>query len=89
MTVVIAIAAAAVALVLWNAAIMFRFENHYRYGETFQGNRYDCTVTFANSEAGMRCFVGAGEAGLYLPIHLGFRVSRFKHDMRIPWSDLV
>src|ERR1700733_10187714 len=63
---VIAVSVMAVALVLWNAGIVRRFQNDYRYDGEFLGQRYECILTFANSEYGTRCSLGADESALYL-----------------------
>jgi hypothetical protein len=94
---VIAVSVMAIALVLWNVGIVWRFQNDYRYDGEFQGQRYECIVQFANSEYGTRCSLGADEWALYLLAVPKRKVpwwknrtarSFFRANLRIPWSDL-
>jgi hypothetical protein len=94
---VIVVSVIAVALVLWNAGIVRRFQNDYRYDGDFQGQRYECIVQFANSDYGSRCSMGADAAALYLLAVPKRKVSWWKNrtahsffraNLRIPWSDL-
>jgi hypothetical protein len=96
---VIAVAALAVALVLWNAGVISRFKTDYRFDGAFDGRRYDCVLRFANLDHGLRCFLGADSSALYLFIASERERSWwsypreastiFKTDLRIPWTDLA
>jgi hypothetical protein len=98
--IVTAIFVMTVALVWWNAGILRRFKNDYRYDGEFHGNRYECVVRFANSESGIWCFLGADTAALYLLSDSARKRSWWTWnyrstareflgtDLRIPWSDL-
>lgn len=95
--IVILVSAMAVALVLWNAGIVRRFNNDYRYAAEFQGQSNECIVRFANSEYGTRCLLGADASALYLLAVPKRKVSWWKNraahsffraNLRIPWSDL-
>jgi hypothetical protein len=94
---VIAVSVMAIALVLWNAGVVRRFQSDYRYDGEFHGQRYECILTFANSEYGTRCSLGADESALYLLAVPKRKVSWWKNraahsffraNLQIPWSDL-
>jgi hypothetical protein len=94
---VIAVFVIAVALVLWNAGVVRRFQSDYRYDGEFQGQRYECSLQFANSEHGIRCSLGADGSALYLLAVPKRTVSWWKNraahsffraNLRIPWSDV-
>jgi hypothetical protein len=97
LAIIITVSITAVALISWNASAMYRFELDYRYDGGFEGRRHDCTLRFANLEAGIQCFIGADQSGLYLLTHparknsfwsFGNARGVFKRNLRIPWSDL-
>jgi len=44
---VIAVSVMAIALVLWNAEVVRRFQSDYRFDGEFHGQRYECILTFA------------------------------------------
>jgi hypothetical protein len=97
LAIIVMVSIIAVALICRNASVMHRFELDYRYDGGFEGRRHECTLGFANLEAGIQCFIGANQSGLYLLTHpvrknsfwsLGNGRGIFKRNLRIPWSDL-
>lgn len=87
------------ALTFWYAVNWHGFLSDYRFHGEFQGQRYDCTLRFANAETGCRCMVGANESGLFLlsdpEYKRSWRRSMFKQlsvpfdkNLQISWSDL-
>jgi hypothetical protein len=99
MTPVIAVifAVVAIALTFSNAVKWYSFESDYRFHGEFQGNRYDCTLRFANLSHNYRCFAGADESGLYLLAYTPrkycwwrpyYKSAAFKQNLQIPWGDL-
>jgi hypothetical protein len=93
--VIVIVGVIGLALTFWNAANWYGFESTYRYSGEFQGNRYECSVRFANSERGSQCFIGANGSGLYLLSHPArkgwwrrYGPAGFNKNLQIPWSDL-
>jgi hypothetical protein len=94
--------ALAAALMIWNAKKIRAYQQDYRFEGGFTGKHYDCMLGSANSEATLRCRVGADPSHLYLMARpedpprpqifswrnqFYFRAD-YPTDLAIPWNDL-